>query len=83
MVSVLQLHLQINGYFYFTGAGSSACGFTIRSGNDVIRVSKCDTIKDEQHPLTVNLFLNDTLTPKTEVYQSDNGDTIKVTLEYI
>ncbi|XP_035829885.1 uncharacterized protein LOC106014199 isoform X2 [Aplysia californica] len=74
------LQVEVHGYFYKTGVGSSACGFAARVGNDVIRVSKCDSRTDTIHPVTVKLFLVGELSPQTLVYQEDDGDTIKVYL---
>ena len=69
---------QVHGYFYQTGVGSSACGFAARVGNDVIKVSKCETRGASIHPVTVTLYLAGELTPQTKVYQEDDGDTVKV-----
>ena len=66
---------QVQGFFFVTGNGASACGFGIQSGDDVIRVSKCGGI-----PMTTKLFLNGDLTTRTKVFQEENGNKIKVCL---
>lgn len=67
-------HIQVEGYFFVTGNGASACGFGIRSGDDVIRVSKCSS------SMATRLFLVGDLTPHTKVYQEEEGNKIKVSL---
>lgn len=65
-------HIQVEGYFFVTGNGASACGFGIRSGDDVIRISKCSS------SMATRLFLVGDLTPHTKVYQEEEGNKIKV-----
>jgi hypothetical protein len=64
--------VQVVGYFSRIGNGAAACGFGIRSGDDVIRISKCNT------PMTTKLFLNGDLTPNTKIYRQGQGNKVKV-----
>jgi len=75
-----ELAVEVHGYFYVTGQGSSACGFAARVGNDVIKVSKCETRAESIHPVTVTMYLEGGLTPQVKVYQEDDGGTVKVYL---
>ncbi|XP_025096161.1 uncharacterized protein LOC112565098 isoform X2 [Pomacea canaliculata] len=66
--------VEVEGYFQVVGRGVQACGYGIRSADDVIRVSRCNS------PLTTKIFLNGNLTPGTRIYQEDEGNIIKVLL---
>ncbi|KAL8622379.1 hypothetical protein ACOMHN_041707 [Nucella lapillus] len=71
-----QLDIEVEGFFLRTGFGASACGFAIRSGDDVFRVSKCTPGSS----FTPTLFLNGELTAHTKIFQEDNGSRFTVFL---
>ncbi|RUS80658.1 hypothetical protein EGW08_011562 [Elysia chlorotica] len=74
------MEIQVNGFFYQTGQGSSACGFGVRVGNDVIKISKCMVRQKDVFPVTVTLYAQGGLSPRTSVYRNEDGSTYTVYL---
>ncbi|GFN75653.1 von Willebrand factor d and egf domain-containing protein, partial [Plakobranchus ocellatus] len=74
------LQIQINGFFYQTGSGSSACGFGVRVGNDVIKISKCVVQNKDIFPVTVTMYTRGEFSPRTAVYRNGDGGTYRIYL---
>ncbi|XP_046563484.1 mucin-4-like isoform X2 [Haliotis rubra] len=78
-----ELETEVRIYMRRVGLGSGVCGTSIRSGNDVIQINKCDIVPTnttEKLPLKVKQYFRKSLTPRTKIYQEEEGNTYRILL---